>query len=78
MVYIYYIIGGRGGQGGGGGGGQGLMQASGCNFPLFLVYPVDMLVYIMFEIHHSGREPWISGKEREKNYFITRLNSRYL
>ena len=31
--------------GGGGGGGEckrPLTQASGCNFPLFLVYPVDM------------------------------------
>ena len=30
------------GRGGGGGGGRILTRASGYNFPLFLVYPVDM------------------------------------
>ena len=35
----------RGWGGGGGGGGEVLTWASGYNFPLFLVYPVDMPGY---------------------------------
>ena len=35
---------------GGGGGGEVLMWASGYNFPLFLVYPVDMPVDITLKL----------------------------
>ena len=43
----------RNARGGVGGGGGGLKWASGCNFPLFLVYPVDMpeeVVDFLFQV----------------------------